>query len=34
VLDTLVFMPPLCVTEAEIEQGISALARAVGAAIG
>ncbi len=29
VLDTLVFMPPLCVTGAEIEQGISALANAV-----
>lgn len=29
VLDTLVFMPPLCVTEEEIEHGISALAQAV-----
>ena len=29
VLDTLVFMPPMCVTETEIDQGISALARAV-----
>lgn len=29
ILDTLVFMPPLCVTEEEIEHGIAALAQAV-----
>ena len=29
ILDTLVFMPPLCTTEAQLESGISALERAI-----
>ena len=33
ILDTLVFMPPLCVTETEIEEGVAALAKATDAVI-